>query len=156
MGLTHNGTPYVFLYHPESLKALSLEDNVYHTLKDFFMNANNADDALDITKFNLQLTNNIYFEDRTKDFTYASVLKNKLFVEHLLRWLNASMPPNFYFTDTLDEEDEIIKADKIQLHVKYNNKISVYMTFEAWLENYTNLKNILLPQRLLDCTANCT
>lgn len=132
MGITYNDTKYVYLCNKESFKSLSLEDNVYFTLRDIFMNANNADDAIECNNFNNKLTNNICFEERTDTFTYTDVLQDKLFIEGLIRWLNACKPKrDFFFTDSTDEGND-----------------SEYITLDTWMESFNDLKHNLLPKRL--------
>ena len=83
MGLTYNETKYVFLCNSYPLKYRSLEDHVYFTLRDIFMNAASADDAIECNQFNIQLTNEICYEDRTDTFTYTDILQDKAFVDQM-------------------------------------------------------------------------
>ena len=153
MGLTYNETKYVYLCNKESFKSLSLEDNVYFTLRDIFMNAGSADDAIECNQFNSKLTKGIGYEERTDTFTYTNVLQDKDFVEGLIRWLNACKPKrDLFFTDEIDEDDEctfscsgLLKTTKW----KYSpTDINEYITLDAWMENFNDLKNNLLPKRL--------
>ena len=149
MGLTYNKTKYVELCNPHKFKSLSLEDNVYFTLRDIFMNAGSADDAIECNQFNIQLTNDIGFEDRTDTFTYTNVLQDKAFVEGLIRWLNYTTPKrDFFFCDTIDEYDEYdVNCDT--LTAKWYSGIKCeYLRLDAWMEDFNALKNILLPERL--------
>lgn len=145
MGLTYNETKYVFLCVPHSFKSLSLEDNVYFTLRDIFMNAKNADDAIECNIFNGHLTNDIGFEDRTDAFTYSNVLQDKRFVEKLLQWLNTCKPKrDFFFTDEIDEDDECtFSDDRLTTKWKYSNIPCEYITLDSWMETFNDLKSKL-------------
>ena len=152
MGLTYNETKYVELCNSHNLKSLSLEDNVYFTLRDIFMNAGSADDAIECNQFNIQLTNDIGFEDRTDTFTYTNVLQDKAFVEGLVKWLNYTRPNlDLFSTDTIYEDDELIFCGR-QLTTKWkyseSDKMNEYLPLDAWMEDFNVLKNILLPERL--------
>lgn len=152
MGLTYNGTKYVFLCNPHKFKSLSLEDNLYFTFRDFFMNAKRADDAIECNQFNMQLTNEICYEDRTDTFTYTNVLQDKAFVEELIKWLLATKPSrDLFFTDKIDEDDECtFNGDTLTTKWKYSESDTIheYITLDAWMENFNVLKNILLQERL--------
>ena len=149
---------YVFLCNSYPLKYRSLEDNVYFTLRDIFMNAGSADDAIECNQFNIQLTNEIGYEDRTDTFTYTNVLQDKAFVERLVKWLNYTRPKrDFFFTDTIDEDDEwIFYGRTLSTKWKYSesDKMNEYLRLDAWMEDFNVLKNILLPERLNEIKNN--
>ena len=158
MGLTYNGTKYVFLCNSYPLKYRSLEDHVYFTLRDIFMNAASADDAIECNQFNIQLTNEICYEDRTDTFTYTDILQDKAFVEGLVKWLNYTSPNlDLFFTDTIYEDDECA-FDGNQLTTKWkyseSDNINEYITLDRWMEDFNVLKNILLPERLNEIKNN--
>ena len=152
MGLTYNETKYVELCNSHNLKSLSLEDNVYFTLRDIFMNAGSADDAIECNQFNIQLTNDIGFEDRTDTFTYTNVLQDKAFVEGLVKWLCAIKPSrDLFFTDKIDDDDDYsVSTRGLTSKWKYSpsDNINEYITLDAWMESFNDLKNNLLPKRL--------
>ena len=150
MGLTYNKTKYVELCNPHKFKSLSLEDNVYFTLRDIFMNAGSADDAIECNQFNIQLTNDIGYEDRTDTFTYTDILQDKAFVEGLVKWLNYTSPNlDFFFCDTIDEYDDFnINCYTLTATKWYSGNKCEYLRLDAWMENFNELKNILLPERL--------
>ena len=145
MGLTYNGTKYVFLCNSYPLKYRSLEDNVYFTLRDIFMNAGSTDDAIECNQFNNKLTNNICYEERTDTFTYATVLDDKAFVEGLIRWLNACKPKrDLFFTDEIDEDDEYsFNCYTLTTKWKYSDNKCVYRLLDAWMEDFNELTNDL-------------
>jgi hypothetical protein len=152
MGLTYNATKYVRLCNPHKFKSLSLEDNVYFTLRDIFMNAKKADDAIECNEFNHQLTNEIGFEDRTDTFTYTNVLQDKAFVEGLIKWLCAIKPSrDFFFTDEIDEDDVCTfnsACDMLTTKWKYSDDKCEYITLDSWMENLNELRSNLLPKRI--------
>ena len=164
MGLTYNGTKYVFLCNPHKFKSLSLEDNVYFTLRDIFMNAASADDAIECNQFNSQLIDDISFDDRTESFTYRTVLHDKAFVEGLVKWLNYTRPNlDLFFTDTIDEDDDFTfngstanACSQLTTKWKYSESDTIheYITLDAWMEDFNILKNILLPERLNEIENN--
>ena len=157
MGLTYNKTKYVELCNPHKFKSLSLEDNVYFTLRDIFMNMNsdNADDAIDCNQFNHQLTNEICFEDRTEGFKYTNVLQDKTFVSSLLTWLDTIEPDrDFDFSDEVNEFEEenevIVKEDNCITidETKFQGYVFDYIALDAWWEHLHDLKETL--NKLLD------
>ena len=152
MGLTYNETKYVYLCNKEFFKTLSLEDNVYFTLRDIFMNAENCDDAIECNQFNSKLTKGIGYEERTDTFTYANVLQDKDFVEELIQWLNQTKPSrDLFFTDKIDDDDDYsVSTRGLTSKWKYSpsDNINEYITLDAWMESFNDLKNNLLPKRL--------
>jgi hypothetical protein len=121
-------------------------------MRDIFMNAENCDDAIECNQFNSKLTKGIGYEERTDTFTYANVLYDKAFLEGLIRWLCVTKPSrDFFFTDTLDEDDDYsLSTRALTTKWKYSpsDDINEYITLDAWMENFNNLKNNLLPKRL--------
>jgi hypothetical protein len=138
-----------------------LEDNVNFTLRDIFMNAEEADDAIDCNEFNHQLTNEIDYEDRTDTFTYTNVLQDKAFVEGLIKWLCDIKPSrDFFFTDEIDEDDVCTfnstanaggtanACDMLTTKWKYSDDKCEYITLDSWMENLNELRINLLPLRI--------
>lgn len=127
---------YVYKCDPNqhSLKKLSLEDNVYFTVRDIFMNAESPDLCIECNYYNTQLTQGISYEDRpaNQTFTYTNDLQDKAFVKELLKWL-AGIRPNrdFFFKDSMLEQD--------------NN----YISLAQWNEDFVMLK-VSLSARLLE------
>jgi hypothetical protein len=78
---------YIELHNPHEMKQKSLEDNVYFTLRDIFLNALEDDYAVEANYFNKLLTNNIPFENRDDNFEYTSKLNDKDFLEQLIKFL---------------------------------------------------------------------
>jgi hypothetical protein len=77
------------LLNNNDFKKLSLNDNVYFTLRDIFANADTYDICIQANYYNSMLTNNISFEERNKNesFQYSDVLEQKEYVKKLQSWL---------------------------------------------------------------------
>lgn len=106
-----NGIKYIGLLNNNDLKKLSLNDNVYFTLKDIFANADSCDICIQANNYNSMLTNNISFEKRNKNepFQYSDVLEQKEYVKKLQSWLKNFNIYWFYFLDV--DKNEIINCD---------------------------------------------
>lgn len=134
---------YVYPCDPHTLKLSSLEDNVYFTLRDIFMNVKSADLALECNAFNAQLTNGIAYEDRSADFTYTNVLQDKAFVQKLLKWLDNIKPKrDFIYT----------VFTVVNLEEGYDR---VPIALEQWNEHFTFFK-LAIAGRLLELLNNVT
>ena len=83
-----NDKPYIKLHNSAELKSKSLEDNVYFTLRDIFLNISGVDYCMEANHFNSSLTGGIPYEERTEFFTYANSLNEKYYLSELIRWLN--------------------------------------------------------------------
>ena len=132
---------YMKLHNENEYKNMSLEDNVYFTLRDIFLNASYIQNMFEANQFNSELTNNVYYEDRDVDFCYTNVLYDKKYVEQLVKWLSTIKLFDFEFEDmistTQNNEKEIDCKE--------------YIRFDDWLINFDNLKR-LLNTRLSELT----
>ena len=81
------GVKYLKLHNPKELKKKSLEDNVYFTLRDIFLNYGYLDNVFKANDFNSKLTNKISYEDRTTKFVYTNLLMDKNFLSSLIEWM---------------------------------------------------------------------
>ena len=83
---------------------------------------------------------NIRYEERTPTFQYTEVLKNKEYLESLIKWLSQFKLSDFDFTDEIDEDCkfEIYKL----LYHPYIIKLK-YITFNDWWNNFIELKGLL-------------
>lgn len=110
-----NDIKYLRLCNGSNLKTLSLEDNVYFTLRDIFVNISDINYCMKANEFNGKLTDNIYYEDRRFGFMYTNILSNKEYVSRLNQWLMRITPCEFHFEpdDENDdnEEENLIKFD---------------------------------------------
>ena len=116
------------LFNPNQFKKLSLEDNVYFTLRDIFANADSADTVMEANSFNSKLTGNICFEDRTGDFTYTNVISDVKFLSMLSRWLEYFSIGYFEFVEP--ELDEEIQMEQ-------------YMEWKDWWVQFEELKQMI-------------
>ena len=110
-----NDIKYFQLANENHLKNISLEDNVYFTLRDIFANVSGIDYCMEANGFLDQLTNGISFQERTIDFTYTNVLNDKIYIYLLNRWLSYIQKYSFEFeaiNDDVDaEESNLFKFD---------------------------------------------
>jgi len=126
-----NEIKYLKLCNDNNFKLLSLEDNVYFTLRDIFVNISGCDYFMEANSFNSILTNNISYEERNIDFKYSDNLKNKLYIQQLYYWLNGITTYDFVF-----EENE----DKDEYEENYMTKL---ITFDDWWDQFTDLKHLI-------------
>lgn len=133
-----NDIKYLQLANENHLKNKSLEDNVYFTLRDIFANISGLDYCMDSHGFNSKLTNDIFYEERTKDFTYTNVLNDKIYIGQLNRWLSC--------IDKSDFEFEAINGDADTEEKEwYFDTINLFK-FDDWWLQFEELK-ILIKTR---------
>ena len=130
MGILSNGIKYVEVMDDNELKKKSLEDNVYHTLRDIFANADEIKMCFEVNSYNSQLTDGVYFEDRTDDFDYTNALYKENFVKRLIDYLSKFHPIDLEFESTSALEVDMTK----------------YITLDVWWEQFEELKNLLKKQ----------
>jgi len=164
MGIIFNGIKYIHLHNDHKFKLLSLEDNVYFTLRDIFLNANNDDNNdndVEANMYNGSLTNNIRFEERDETFKYSDDLQKKSVLKSLCKWLTQLVYEKCYdFNDNengeLDEDTKVISIEHpfLTLHTK-NDRIdwldyeSNYIKYDVWYEHLQNLI-LLLDSRYIE------
>ena len=131
-----NKIKYIYLSNDNDFKKLSLNDNVYFTLRDIFWNAISTDTCFQANEFNRLLTCGIVLEDRTESFFYNNLLHQKDYVKKLLLWLNSFQKIGWFKCVELDELEgggkEII-----------NNK---YMKFDNWFQQFEELRRLIGEQ----------
>lgn len=128
-GIIYNDIKYLCLINPNHLKKISLEDNVYFTLRDIFQNIDDFQFAIESNMYNNTLTNGITYEERTNDFSYSNVLNDDFsFVYRLTKWL--SYICEYYFDFEIIEENIDIDLEK-------------YITFEEWISQLEDLREHL-------------
>ena len=112
---------YLSLMNHGYLKKKSLEDNVYFTLRDIFLNTENISYCLQANFFNTKLSGGIYYEERDDNFKYTEVLEEKIFLEKLVNWLCCIKENDFIF-------------EKININIE---KINLYenIRFDIWFED---------------------
>lgn len=127
-GIKYNGIKYLYLIHPNDWKQKSLEDNIYFTMRDIFVNIDDFQFAMEANFFNDRLTNGVVYEERTDDFTYLNILNDDFsFVYRLSKWLSYICEYYFDFDEVVEET---IDLDK-------------YITFEEWISQLTILRELL-------------
>ena len=130
MGILSNGIKYVELMNDNELKNKSLEDNVYHTLRDIFANADEIQICFEVNSYNRQLTDGVYFEDRTEEFDYTNALYKENYVKRLIDYLSKFHPIYLKFEPELEPDLDMTK----------------YITLDVWWEQFEQLKNLLKKQ----------
>jgi hypothetical protein len=136
------------LFYEHDLKYLSLEDNVYFTLCDIFLNATCADDVLASQDFNRRIAKGERYEDRCNTFTYADVLSDKTVLERLIRFFAYYDPRTPHVLHDLhdlhdsSEEDtnKDNKDEEITIYSKTNVVHKKYITVAKWWRDFTELR----------------
>ena len=132
--IIHN-IQYVEIHPDNDMKLLTLEDNVYFTLRDIFLKISCCDICVQVHRFNSQLTNNINYEDRNQYFVYSNALNNKDFMNCLHKLLNSIYPSDFYFekiSDTADNEEK-----------KWYYDMNILMKFDDWWMQFEKLRHLI-------------
>ena len=142
MGILYENIYYIELHNYNNLKNSSLEANVYFTLRDIFNNAKYLEYSLEANEYINKLTNNICYEDRTHTFQYTEVLKNKEYLESLIKWLSQFKLSDFDFTNEIDEDCEV----ELYLLINEYDYNSKYMKFDYWWDKFTDLKGLLAEE----------
>ena len=134
-----NGIKYLQHFNDNNLKSLSLEDNVYFTLRDIFINMAELQYIMEANVFNNQISGSICYEDRKSNFKYTHALNDKLFVDRLNKWFKFKKS-DFEFDTEPDE-----RADDEEKYHYYDMKILI--KFYDWWSQFEDLK-ILIKTRL--------
>lgn len=114
-----------------------MDDNVYFTLRDVYLNSKSLYTALDANQFNKRLTGGISFEYFCDTIQYTNKLYERVFIEELLRWLNNFNIHYFEFEQQQIEDDKDIN-------------LTEYIKFDDWWQQFGQLKS-LLQQQLEKC-----
>ena len=134
-----NGIKYLQHCNDNNIKSLSLEDNVYFTLRDIFINMAELQYIMEANVFNNEISGSICYEDRKSDFKYRNALNDKLFVDRLNKWLNQIKKTDFEFEEPYD------KADDEEKYWYYDMKLLI--KFDDWWSQFEELK-VLINNRL--------
>lgn len=135
-----DGIKYLQLCNENNLKFISLENNIYFTLRDIFVNISGIDYCMEANAFNNKLTDNICYEDRTLNFTYTNILDDDNYIDQLNSWLISISPYDFEYeqicNDPSDEEKEwYFNKDKL---IKFND----------WWLQFEELKKLIKIKKL--------
>ena len=134
-----NGIKYLQHFNDNNLKSLSLEDNVYFTLRDIFINMAELQYIMEANVFNNQISGSICYEDRKSNFKYKDALNDKLFVDRLNKWFKYIKKSDFEFEEPYD------KADDEEKYWYYDMKLLI--KFDDWWSQFEELK-VLIKNRL--------
>lgn len=134
---------------PQDCKKKSLEDNVYFTLKEIFMNCDSYETCMRANYYNGQLTGDVYYEDRTSEFTYTKVLQEKEYLESLCKTLNAMthgyFVPRFILdpSDVQDVDEDIVDGDDDGEDTGEYAPKEFDVPFEEWWASFDKLRKVL-------------
>jgi hypothetical protein len=140
-----NGIRYVGLMNDNSFKSKSLEDNVYFTLRDIFWNGD-IDDVMTANHYNGLLTNGVSFEERNKNFKYASILYdyNSDYTKKLYNWLIRLTGYKRNSTNVNGRKDRMFEF--LELEEGEVIDMSEYMKYDDWWDQLQELMKKLEEQ----------
>ena len=126
--LLYNGREYIGLSEEHSLKFRSLEDDVYFTLRDIFLNVLDVEDIMMTREFCIELTDGIPYEERTETFQYTDALYDKKYTKRLYDWLSIIDKKCFEFKPP--GKDDVIDLKE-------------FIPFDEWYNHFTYLRNLV-------------
>lgn len=126
--MVNNAKKYIKLCNDNKLKKKSFEDNIYFTLRDIFMNAQDERICTQSNWFNSKLTNDICYNERYKTFEYSDILYEERYVEKLC-----------IFIEKIKQNS--IKYYYLDENCKYD--INDYIEFDNWWKEFEVLKQLL-------------
>jgi len=132
--LLYDDIEYIGLSEEHSLKFRSLEDDVYFTMRDLFLNVIDVDDVIMTIEFSKELTGGISYEERTDTFQYTDVLSDKKYTKRLSDWLSSLDKRCFEFKppgkDDVIDLKEFIPFDEWWQHFIYLRQLIKYKSLE--------------------------
>jgi len=131
-----NNIKYLQLFNDNSFKSLSLEDNVYFTLRDIFLNIAGMDFVMEANGFNYKISGGVSYEERNHGFQYTNELYDKIFVGRLYFWLKHIYKSDFDFEELDDKADDEEK--------KLYNDMTRLIKFDDWWSQVEDLKRVIL------------
>jgi hypothetical protein len=131
-----NNIKYLQLFNDNSFKSLSLEDNVYFTLRDIFLNITGMDFVMEANGFNNKISGGVSYEERNHGFQYTNELYDKIFVDRLYFWLKHIYKSDFDFEELDDKADDEEKES-------YNDMTRL-IKFDDWWSQLEDLKRLIL------------
>lgn len=132
VGVTWNNKKYLMASSGAYLKSQSIEDNLYFTIREIFLNIEQEFKMYEANEINAQLSNQIPWEDRDDKFKYLKLSENPDFVLYVINWLNSIKQTEFDFefeTARIDLNSDIITNE--------------YVEFELWWKWLEQLKKDL-------------
>ena len=132
-----DGVKYLKLHNLRELKKLSLEDNVYFTLRDIFYTHRYIDGVLRADDFIGKLTNNISYEDGTEKIEYTNLLMDENFLSSLIEWMKLIRITDFETPEHCDTSSKKY-LDELNYWC-YNVDMSEYVVLEDWMNDFNKL-----------------
>ncbi len=132
VGVTWNNKKYLMACNGAYLKSKSIEDNLYFTIREIFLNIEQEFKMYEANEINAKLSNQTPWEVRDDKFKYLQLFKNPDFVTYVLGWLNSIKQTEFDFefeTARIDLNSDIITNE--------------YIEFELWWKRLVQLKQDL-------------
>ena len=126
--IEYDGKKYMEIINNKDLKYKSLEDNLYCKLNDIYFNIDNLEDTEEADYFSIILTNGITFPERNPLFQYSNIIKNKLYLREIIRFLKKISESDFYF-------------EKYQIYDLLD--LDEYLEFDIWFQEIKDLVNLL-------------
>jgi hypothetical protein len=123
----------IFSMYDKDYKNKSLEDNVYFTLRDIYMNCDNYETCMRAESYSGQLTEGIAFEDRTDAFEYTNVLHQAKYLNSLCKFLE-SLTPKYFAVKANDDFDP---------GMEYQAPKEFDIPFDEWWNDLQQLKRVL-------------
>lgn len=133
-GIIIDNVKYIRLYNDNEFKKNSLNDNVYFTLRDIFLNAYSYTAMMSANYFNQELSGGVRFEERNEKFRYMNVLNNKDYVKRLYKWL-CKFDNSYYFDFHEPEEHEPKTIEDVDE--------KAFIKFDDWFVQLEELKRLL-------------
>jgi hypothetical protein len=136
-----SGTKYLKLYNPNEFKSKTLEDNVYFTLRDIFLNYGYIESIMRANDLNSKLSGNICFEERDEYFKYTNDLMDEKFLTNLIKFLKSIHSSEFEF-ETPEQywtEDKSTNKYKEELEWYYNVDMNEYIKLGIWMIQFEDL-----------------
>lgn len=123
----YNGIKYMCILNDNNLKQKSIEDNVYFTLRDIFLNVEKSDICDQVNYYNGMLTNQIHYEDRTDEFKYVNSMYEIHYVKKISKWLDIITRDWFSFNELKMQPDDP----------------SLYVEFDEWWKQFEETKKTI-------------
>lgn len=133
---------YIKLFNSREFKKKSLEDNVYFTLRDIFLNHGYLEDVFRANNFNTKITNNVCYEERKPNFEYTNLLMDKTFLISLIEWMKTIHILDFEFEtpEQYMKDYEPNSKDYLdELDPYYNVDMSEYIALDDWMNEFNGL-----------------
>ncbi len=132
-----NNDKYIMLHYDNNYKSLSLETNIYFTLKDIYINAIHVDDMCSSIQLNRILVNHLFDDNNINELQNANILNDITYLKKLYCFLNHIHYTHFEMTFANDICDN--SGDKQKLY--YDIDFDKYIEVSTWFKQLEYLKN---------------